>query len=191
MFLYLSYTVHTHLYWFLWFRFVPVTVSGFQVTEGKAKELNFTLSTLSDEGASHKTTLSTIPPTTPVTNSSNSRISPSMPSDNSKGPDVPSITTAPTPQPQQPHEFRHHHNSDMDVFLQKFHIKYPSITRLYSIGKSVQSRFLWVMEISDNPGEHEQGAASRLFFIFFLRSNFKYDYCVRSLLSIKMIHCFL
>jgi hypothetical protein len=29
--------------------------------------------------------------------------------------------------------------------------------RLYTIGKSVQNRDLWVMEVTDNPGQHELG----------------------------------
>uniref|UniRef100_A0A672STH2 Carboxypeptidase D n=1 Tax=Sinocyclocheilus grahami TaxID=75366 RepID=A0A672STH2_SINGR len=57
----------------------------------------------------------------------------------------------------QPQDFRHHHYNDMQLFLQKFSSDYSSITRLYSIGKSVQGRLLWVMEISDNPSVHELG----------------------------------
>lgn len=35
--------------------------------------------------------------------------------------------------------------------------KYPNITRLYSIGKSVQGRQLYVFEVAKYPGEHRFG----------------------------------
>lgn len=54
-------------------------------------------------------------------------------------------------------EFKHHDYEEMTWFLKYFAKKYPDITRLYSIGYSVQNRKLWVMEISDNPGKHEAG----------------------------------
>nr|XP_033777594.1 carboxypeptidase D [Geotrypetes seraphini] len=70
------------------------------------------------------------------------------------------MTTESTPshhQPIQPEDFRHHHYSDMEIFLRKYSNEYPNITRLYSVGNSVESRVLYVMEISDNPNIHEPG----------------------------------
>ncbi len=39
--------------------------------------------------------------------------------------------------------------------LKKLARKYPNITKLFSIGKSVEGRDLWVMKISDNPNKDE------------------------------------
>jgi len=57
----------------------------------------------------------------------------------------------------QPSEFDHHNHTAMHMFLLRYNNLYPSITRLYSVGKSVENRDLWVLEISDNPGTHEPG----------------------------------
>ena len=54
-------------------------------------------------------------------------------------------------------DWTHHNFEQMTGYLQNLHRQYPKITRLYSIGKSVQGRKLWVIEISDNPGKHELG----------------------------------
>lgn len=54
-------------------------------------------------------------------------------------------------------DWTHHNFEQMTAYLQDLHRQYPKITNLYSIGKSVQGRKLWVIEISDNPGEHEPG----------------------------------
>lgn len=53
--------------------------------------------------------------------------------------------------------FNHHNFSETERVLRRLAAKYPNITRLHSIGKTVQYRNIWVMEISDNPGKHEPG----------------------------------
>ena len=58
---------------------------------------------------------------------------------------------------EKPRIYRHHNYIDMTTFLHTMATLYPNITRLYSVGKSVESRELWVMEITDNPGIHEPG----------------------------------
>lgn len=57
----------------------------------------------------------------------------------------------------EPKEFHHHHYDEMERFMRTFSETYPDITKLYSIGLSVQGRHLWVLEITDNPGKHEPG----------------------------------
>lgn len=54
-------------------------------------------------------------------------------------------------------EFKQHHYKDLVDKLKHYSKKYSNLTRLYSIGKSVEGRDLWVLEISDNPGVHEPG----------------------------------
>uniref|UniRef100_W5KNE2 Carboxypeptidase D n=1 Tax=Astyanax mexicanus TaxID=7994 RepID=W5KNE2_ASTMX len=136
---------------------VPMTITNVQVSEGKATELNFTLALLNSETISQTATPLPTPSTTaaPISSGNNTSASTDITGTAEEGSS--SSTGSPEPKPLQPQEFRHHHYSDMELFMQKFSSKYPSITRLYSIGKSVENRMLWVMEISDNPGEHEQG----------------------------------
>lgn len=57
----------------------------------------------------------------------------------------------------EPSEYVHHNHHQMETFLNKTVRDYPDITRLYSIGQSVNGRLLWVLEITDNPGHHEPG----------------------------------
>lgn len=57
----------------------------------------------------------------------------------------------------EPKTFQHHNYTELTSFLQDYNKRCPDITRLYTVGKSVQGRELWVIEISDNPGIHEPG----------------------------------
>ena len=52
-------------------------------------------------------------------------------------------------------EFIHRNHEQLTTLLHQVAEKYPQITKLTSIGKSIQNRELWVMEISDNPGIKE------------------------------------
>eukprot|EP01094_Clydonella_sp_ATCC50884_P016734 TRINITY_DN2799_c0_g1_i1.p1 TRINITY_DN2799_c0_g1~~TRINITY_DN2799_c0_g1_i1.p1 ORF type:complete len:473 (+),score=115.28 TRINITY_DN2799_c0_g1_i1:26-1444(+) len=56
-----------------------------------------------------------------------------------------------------PFDFTHyHHYESLTLFLQRVVEQFPDITRLFSIGQSVEGRELWVLEISDNPGQVEE-----------------------------------
>ena len=54
-------------------------------------------------------------------------------------------------------KYEHHNYEEMTKVLKAIHKQWPRITHLYTIGKSVENRELWVLEISDNPGRHEKG----------------------------------
>lgn len=54
-------------------------------------------------------------------------------------------------------EFTHHNYDQMTAQLKDIVKRFPKITKLYSAGKSVEERELWVMIVSDNPGIHEPG----------------------------------
>ncbi|XP_047601999.1 probable carboxypeptidase X1 isoform X2 [Lutra lutra] len=56
-----------------------------------------------------------------------------------------------------PLDFRHHNYKAMRKLMKQVSEKCPNITRVYSIGKSHQGLKLYVMELSDQPGEHELG----------------------------------
>ncbi|XP_078741398.1 putative carboxypeptidase X1, partial [Lampetra fluviatilis] len=54
-------------------------------------------------------------------------------------------------------DFTHHDYKGMRKLMRAVNDKCPDITRIYSIGQSVQHRKLYAMEVSDNPGVHEPG----------------------------------
>ena len=60
-------------------------------------------------------------------------------------------------------DFKHHNYNDMEAYLNAISKKCPKITRIYSIGKSVEGRDLTVMEMSKDPGQYKA-----------LKPNFKY-----------------
>ncbi|XP_059577189.1 probable carboxypeptidase X1 isoform X2 [Alligator mississippiensis] len=72
-------------------------------------------------------------------------------------PDPNNIYWESPPVPTDPLDFRHHNYKEMRKLMKKVHDACPNITRIYSIGKSYLGLKLCVMEISDNPGQHEVG----------------------------------
>ncbi|CAF3786452.1 unnamed protein product [Rotaria sordida] len=54
-------------------------------------------------------------------------------------------------------KFQYHNYESMVKKLKEINNKYPNITSLYTIGKSVEKRDLWVIIISDQPLIHEAG----------------------------------
>lgn len=67
------------------------------------------------------------------------------------------LTTVSTSSEPSTLEFKHHHYEEMVAVMKNVVEKCPNISRLYSIGKSVLKRDLYVLEMSDNPGLHEPG----------------------------------
>ncbi|KAG8547275.1 hypothetical protein GDO81_028697 [Engystomops pustulosus] len=61
------------------------------------------------------------------------------------------------PQPSDKLEFKHHNYKEMRKLMKRVNEECPNITRVYSIGKSYLGLKMYVMEISDNPGQHELG----------------------------------
>ncbi|KAL8198996.1 UNVERIFIED_CONTAM: hypothetical protein K2H54_031412 [Gekko kuhli] len=122
--------------------YLPLTMVNVEVKEGNATVVDFSLE-----------------PTVAVPISDSTQDAPVTATDSATNATNVTSTERPTPAHQaiQPKDFRHHHFPDMEIFLRKYANEYPSITRLYSVGKSVEQRELYVMEISDNPGIHELG----------------------------------
>ncbi|XP_031624726.1 carboxypeptidase D-like isoform X3 [Contarinia nasturtii] len=54
-------------------------------------------------------------------------------------------------------DFVYHNHDEMTRFLRATSARYPNLTALYSIGKSVQGKELWVLVVSSSPYEHMIG----------------------------------
>lgn len=52
-------------------------------------------------------------------------------------------------------EYKYHNYEEMTNYLKQLTNKYPELSRLYSVGSSVEGRQLWVIEITENPGIHQ------------------------------------
>ncbi|KAJ6640259.1 Carboxypeptidase M [Pseudolycoriella hygida] len=69
--------------------------------------------------------------------------------------------SAPSPRSYTPDvgllDFVYHNHDDMTRFLRTTSARYPNLTALYSIGKSIQGRDLWVIVVSSSPYEHMIG----------------------------------
>lgn len=50
---------------------------------------------------------------------------------------------------------KHHNNEDLHQYLFELSQRYPEITRLFSIGESVENRKIWALEITVEPGKHK------------------------------------
>uniref|UniRef100_A0A8C2RE17 Carboxypeptidase D n=1 Tax=Capra hircus TaxID=9925 RepID=A0A8C2RE17_CAPHI len=103
--------------------YMPLTVNNIIVKEGPATKVNFPL---------RPTVASVIPDTTEAVVTASTVATLNSP-----------LGTQSTHQPIQPQDFHHHHFPDMEIFLRRFANEYPNITRLYSLGKSVESRELY------------------------------------------------
>ncbi|KAM6988122.1 carboxypeptidase D isoform 2-T2 [Tautogolabrus adspersus] len=136
--------------------YTSMTVQGVQVMEGKATELNFTLASVVSEAAG-RTTAST----SSFTSTKDPEISTTTITTNfftsTQNNNSPPVKPNKKKRPVQPNEFRHHNFADMELFLRKYSSEFPSIAHLYSVGRSVEDRELYVMVISDNPTVHEHG----------------------------------
>lgn len=64
----------------------------------------------------------------------------------------------------------------MEEFLKDLNAMYPTITKLYSIGNSVEGRKLYVLEVTKDPGVHIPGEFEKIKKIK-IKWSFESDFC--------------
>ncbi|KAJ6221517.1 hypothetical protein RDWZM_000062 [Blomia tropicalis] len=128
-------------------------------------------------------------------------------STNNNDDNLTSISNETKPLPPTPPilDFRHHHNQELFNLIVKYAESYPHIARHYTIGNSTEGYPLMVIEISDNPGQHEPGEPEMklvgnihgnevvgrellLYLIDFLLKNYERNQAVRSLVNNVRLH---
>ncbi|XP_075676963.1 carboxypeptidase D-like isoform X1 [Dermatophagoides pteronyssinus] len=113
------------------------------------------------------------------------------------------------PQQQKFIDFNYHNHESMETIMRTFAQTYPKLCQLYSIGKSVQGRNLWVLLITKNPsssndddtllkpnvkyvanmhGNEAVGRELLLHLIEYLLTNYENDPYIRSLVDNTRIH---
>ncbi|XP_059488316.1 carboxypeptidase M isoform X2 [Neocloeon triangulifer] len=102
-------------------------------------------------------------------------------------------------------DFKYHNYNELTDFLRTTSSQFPNLTALYSIGKSVQGRDLWVMVVSASPYEHiigkpdvkyvanmhgneAVGREMMLHLIHYLVTSYESDQYIRWLLDNTRIH---
>ncbi|CAN7987323.1 unnamed protein product [Ixodes pacificus] len=102
-------------------------------------------------------------------------------------------------------EYSYYNHEEMTAILQKVSTKYPDFTKLYSVGKSVENRDLWVLLITKNPheetllkpnvkyvanmhGNEVVGRQLMVYLIAHLLTRYSTDAYVRNLLDNTRIH---
>lgn len=102
-------------------------------------------------------------------------------------------------------DFNYHDYNRMTSLLKSMNDTYPDLVQLYSIGKSVQGRELWVMLVSRNPrtnpllkpnvkyvanmhGDESVGRELMLHLIAYLVNNYRRLRSVKSLMDSMRIH---
>uniref|UniRef100_A0A023GN96 Putative carboxypeptidase ixodes scapularis carboxypeptidase n=1 Tax=Amblyomma triste TaxID=251400 RepID=A0A023GN96_AMBTT len=104
-----------------------------------------------------------------------------------------------------PEELAYYNHEEMTAFLKKITFNYPNLIRLYSIGKSVEGRDLWVLLVTSNPddepllkpnvkyvanihGDETAGRQMMVYLISHLVTSYEVDPYVRHLLDSTRIH---